>query len=779
MLKRSPAKKTTLPALIIFLSMFLLTLTADAATITWSGGGADNLASNTANWSGNALPQDGDDVVFDGTSTKDCTWDIYVTPLTLTIDAAYTGTITLNTELTVTGDAVITGGTFNQNSKDFRIGFGAAESPPYPPTGLNAAAISSSQIDLTWTDNSGNETGFKIERKTGSGGTYSQTATVGADVTAYADTGLTPGTTYYYRVNAYNTAGDSGYSNEVNATTLTSPTAVTDPATNVTHDSATLNGTVNPNGYDTTAYFELGTDTSYGLFTSAPISIGSGTDNVTVWISLTGFSPETTYHYRVVATNASGTSYGNDISFTTTPLPGTIEVNATLDGADWSGSVDYTISGPENINGASTPATFSEKPVGDYTITYNSGGPANAILNSISPSATQTLQTEGTITFTLNFIYSPPTATTDPATNVNGNSATLNATVNPNNSETTVYFEWGLDITYGNTTSVQSIGSGTTDVSVTADLTGLSPVATYHYRVIATNDTGTSYGDDISFTTPPITLTITSPLNGDTINRSDVMVKGTVTNTTGNETGVTVNGIVAVVYNGEFFVNHVPLEEGQNTITATATDTAGNTATTSITTTAQTTTPHVTLRANIESGIAPLTTYFSVSTEIPNSVSNYEMDYEGDGTVDYTGATFEDISFTYTTEGVYYPTVTVTDDQSITYTDTIAIIVLNEADLDALLRAKWEGMKTALGNQDINLASSQFVSTSQERYQNIFTELYDYLSDISSNMQDIEKISIVDGVAEYRIKRVEVEGEVTYYIYFVIDENGIWGIKQF
>jgi len=70
-----------------------------------------------------------------------------------------------------------------------------------------------------------------------------------------------------------------------------------------------------------------------------------------------------------------------------------------------------------------------------------------------------------------------------------------------------------------------------------------------------------SSGDNTFTTLSPITLTITSPLDGDTIYRPDVMVTGTVDNTTGNETGVTVNGIVAVVYNGEFFVNHVPLEE--------------------------------------------------------------------------------------------------------------------------------------------------------------------------------------------------------------------------
>jgi subtilisin family serine protease len=90
---------------------------------------------------------------------------------------------------------------------------------PAAPSNLTATAISSSQIDLLWTDNSYSETGFKIERKIGDTGTYSQAATVGANVTTYSDTGLNGSTTYYYRVKAYSTAGDSQYSNEVSATT--------------------------------------------------------------------------------------------------------------------------------------------------------------------------------------------------------------------------------------------------------------------------------------------------------------------------------------------------------------------------------------------------------------------------------------------------------------------------------------------------------------------------------------------------------------------------------
>jgi len=92
------------------------------------------------------------------------------------------------------------------------------EVPPAAPSGLTATAVSSSQIDLRWQDNSDNEDGFKIERRTGAE-SYTVIDTVGAEVENYSDTGLDPNTTYYYRVRAFNIAGYSGYSNEASATT--------------------------------------------------------------------------------------------------------------------------------------------------------------------------------------------------------------------------------------------------------------------------------------------------------------------------------------------------------------------------------------------------------------------------------------------------------------------------------------------------------------------------------------------------------------------------------
>ncbi len=94
---------------------------------------------------------------------------------------------------------------------------------PAAPSNLKATSVSTSQINLAWTDNAGNETGFKVERKTGSGGAWGQVATPGANATSWSNTGLAAATTYYYRVRATNAGGDSAYSNEASATTPAPP----------------------------------------------------------------------------------------------------------------------------------------------------------------------------------------------------------------------------------------------------------------------------------------------------------------------------------------------------------------------------------------------------------------------------------------------------------------------------------------------------------------------------------------------------------------------------
>ena len=88
--------------------------------------------------------------------------------------------------------------------------------PPSAPSGLSAVPASSSQINLSWTDNASNESGFHIERSLDNL-VFTQIATAAANQSTYSDSGLVVATTYYYRVRAYNTAGNSGYSNTANA----------------------------------------------------------------------------------------------------------------------------------------------------------------------------------------------------------------------------------------------------------------------------------------------------------------------------------------------------------------------------------------------------------------------------------------------------------------------------------------------------------------------------------------------------------------------------------
>ncbi|MDI6791402.1 MAG: DUF2341 domain-containing protein [bacterium] len=198
----------------------------------------------------------------------------------------------------------------NQNNPGGFYSLGA-ETPvtaPVAPSNLDAQAVSGSRIDLFWTDNSGNEVGFKIERKTGAGGTYTQIATVGADVTSYSNTGLDPNTTYCYRVRAYNAVSDSGYSNEDCATT---PNTAPDAPTNLNaqaFSSRQIDLSWADNSNNETG-FKIERKTGAGGTFSQITTVGA---NVTSY-SNTGLDPNTTYCYRVRAYNAvGGSGYSNE-----------------------------------------------------------------------------------------------------------------------------------------------------------------------------------------------------------------------------------------------------------------------------------------------------------------------------------------------------------------------------------------------------------------------------------------------------------------------------------
>lgn len=185
--------------------------------------------------------------------------------------------------------------------------------PPAPaaPSGLTATAASSSQINLAWTDNSDNEDGFKIERCEGAGcSSFAQIAQVGAGVVSYSDGGLKSGTSYSYRVRAFNAGGNSTYSNVASATTLGTPPPPAAPsnltATAVSKTQINLAWTDRSN--DETG-FKI--ERCQGSGCTNFVQVATTGANATSF-SNTGLSRNTWYSYRIRAYNASGDSgYSN------------------------------------------------------------------------------------------------------------------------------------------------------------------------------------------------------------------------------------------------------------------------------------------------------------------------------------------------------------------------------------------------------------------------------------------------------------------------------------
>ena len=174
------------------------------------------------------------------------------------------------------------------------------------------------------------------------------------------------------------------------AQAASAPTARTASATNVAATSATLRGTVNPNGEQTNYAFDWGTSTSYGQQTPAT-SAGSGTSAKDVSSALSGLSPGVTYHFRVTATNASGTAVGSDQTFTTHPAP-----NVATGGATSVSSSSAVVNGVVNPQGHRTTYFFQYGTSPSYGVQTTPGG-AGSGTNNVAVHSTLTGLAPGTL----------------------------------------------------------------------------------------------------------------------------------------------------------------------------------------------------------------------------------------------------------------------------------------------------------------------------------------------------------------------------------------------
>ncbi|HZV73269.1 MAG TPA: fibronectin type III domain-containing protein [Conexibacter sp.] len=198
-----------------------------------------------------------------------------------------------------------------------------------------------------------------------------------------------------------------------------SPTVSTPSVSSIDQTAATLSADVNPHGKATTYAFQYGTTNAYGAETPQR-SAGAGTSSTHVTFRLTGLTPATRYHYRVIASNADGTTVGPDHSFLTRAPP------------------------------PRPPVVLGTAP--------------------FAPSASG-------VSFT--------------------------ALLNPNASATTYRFQYGTSTAYGLETFGRSLAAGVVPKSVSFRINSLASHTTYHFRVVASNRAGTTYGPDALAQTGP------------------------------------------------------------------------------------------------------------------------------------------------------------------------------------------------------------------------------------------------------------------------------------
>ncbi len=166
------------------------------------------------------------------------------------------------------------------------------------------------------------------------------------------------------------------------ALAATTPAVATGGASSIAQTTATLNGTVNPEGAATTYYFQIGPASGYVAMTAGKAA-GSGTHTVSAAAGVGNLLPATVYHYRLVATNSAGLTYGKDRTFTTTghPLPVAITGPAFAVGHTWA-----IITGTVGTNGGVTSWAFQYGTTGNYGVQTSGGSvpatPASANVNA-------------------------------------------------------------------------------------------------------------------------------------------------------------------------------------------------------------------------------------------------------------------------------------------------------------------------------------------------------------------------------------------------------------
>jgi hypothetical protein len=162
-------------------------------------------------------------------------------------------------------------------------------------------------------------------------------------------------------------------------------------------------------------------------------------------------------------------------------------------------------------------------------------------------------------------------------------------------------------------------------------------------------------------------------------------------------------------------------------------------------------------------------------------VISVTLDPQGSTTPPFQGPSLEGQTFSYPSPGLYYPVVTVTDDQGQQHAATTLIHVQDFSTLDSQLQAQWAALRTALAQGDVVAAAGLFSNRARDVYADQVTALAaaGALGQVAADLGNLSLVRVRDGAVEYELRAVQEGVEYSFQVLFILDEDGIWRLDSF
>jgi glucodextranase-like protein len=275
-----------------------------------------------------------------------------------------------------------------------------------------------------------------------------------------------------------------------------------------------------------------------------------------------------------------------------------------------------------------------------------------------------------------------------------------------------------------------------------------------------------------------ISLAITEPAPGASIDFDRVNVRGTYAGPMNS--GVTVDDRLAYAAGGRFAFNELPLIAGSNTIDVVVTTVDGRTTKRSVTVTASGNASAMRVVADVTSGFAPLSVTFSYVRSSTQPVTKFAIDFDGDGHDDFSTRKSPPTSIqnTYTTPGLYKATLTLLDAAGVTTKSDVSILVETQAARDDLFTNLWDSMNAALLQQNVSGALSCLNGAAQQRYAPVFNELLPFMPAIVASYSAPQPVSATGEMLEYAVNRTIDGVDSIFFIYALLDGDGVWRLDS-